>query len=116
MIWQFLKSFVNEVTFGLSITCKHWTLVDALVKTVEQLENQKCYINQKPKVTFLIFQMFILFHPEVSLDSSLLWPMVRRGTHKSVKKDYQKCHNVGHFPFLLGKIVCHVLIWATHFI
>jgi hypothetical protein len=29
----------------------------------------------------------------------------RRGTYKSVKKDYQKCHNVGHFPFLLGKIV-----------
>ena len=67
MIWQFVKNFVNVVTFGSSTTYKHWTLVDALVKTVEQLENQKCYINQKPKVTFLIFQKFILFHPEVSL-------------------------------------------------
>ena len=43
MIWQFVKDFVNAVTFDLSIVYADWTLADAWVKKDEHLENQKCY-------------------------------------------------------------------------
>ena len=45
MIWQFVKNFVNIVTFGLSITYTYWTLADPRVVKDEHLENQKCYLN-----------------------------------------------------------------------
>ena len=41
------KNFVNIVTFGLSVTCTYWTLLNACVKKDEHLENQKYYLNQK---------------------------------------------------------------------
>ena len=47
MIWQFVKNFVNIVTFGLSTAYTYWTLADAWVEKDEHLENQKCYLNLK---------------------------------------------------------------------
>ena len=40
MIWQFVKNFVNIVTFGLSITYTYWALADAWVKKDEHLEKK----------------------------------------------------------------------------
>ena len=47
MICQFVKNFVNRVTFGFSITYTYWTLADALVKKDEHLENKKCHMWSK---------------------------------------------------------------------
>ena len=47
MIWQFVKNFVNIVTFDLSTIYTYWTLADAPVKKDKHLENQKYYLNLK---------------------------------------------------------------------
>ena len=39
-IWQFVKKFVNIVTFALYITYTYRTLADARVKKDKHLENQ----------------------------------------------------------------------------
>ena len=49
--------------------------MDAQVKKGKHLENQECHFGP---CNIFILKEFILFQPEVSLHSWLLWPMVRR--------------------------------------
>ena len=57
MIWQFVKNFVNIVTYGLLITYTYWTLADAQVIKEEHFRKLKILL--EPKVTF----DFLNVHP-----------------------------------------------------
>ena len=48
MIWQFVKDFINAVTFDLSIVYADWTLADARVKRRNQKDNIFGFLNVHP--------------------------------------------------------------------